>query len=140
VIGATATESEIAAAVGRLRSVDHGTLAVVEPLARALPRETFLHVLRTLDHRTRAGTVANDVGLLVRLLRVAVNEHGRRQAAEAASDVPAVELGLVERTKRENPAGYLEAMRDVPGFDVDGFLAEYVADSAERERLRRLAA
>jgi hypothetical protein len=138
-------DAEVVAAVRRLGSRDAGTLAVVEGLARRLTREHFFQVLDVLERRKSSGKIANDAGLLVKLLKVAVEERARQvqEAKEAALEAIAVErssvLGVVERAKRENPERYLEAMRDVRGFDVDAYLEAYVADPAERERLRNPA-
>jgi hypothetical protein len=135
-------DSEIAAAVIRLRSADCGTLAVVEPLARQLTPESFVAVVEKLEARTRSGSVRNDAALLLHLLRVAVKEQMRLEVeaqAQLAASAPAP-LGLVERVKREDPERYLRSMAGVPGFDVEQYLATYVDDQAERDRLRGVAA
>jgi hypothetical protein len=132
----TPAEAEIAAAVLRLRSRDAGTLRVVESLARQLPRDRFLWVLGKLEQRMSNGRVRDDSSLLVHLLKIAVAEEARRAVEVTTVDEPGL-LGVVEGRKRSDPAGYIEAMRGAPGFDVEGFLAAYVPDEAARERLRR---
>jgi len=125
-----------------LRSADCGTLLVVEQLALRLSSASFAAVLETLDRRTSSGTVANDAGLLVKLLKVALREQARLAAEaqiEAAANAPP-EIGPVERMKRDEPERYIANLRGVRGFDLEGYLAEYVADEAERERLRGIAA
>jgi hypothetical protein len=132
----SARETEISAAVAELRNGDAGTHRQVEPLARLLPAERFFAVLENLRDRRLSSTVRNDAGLFVHLLRVAVQELRAEHASQAA---PPVE-SMIERIKLEEPAKYIEAMKGSPVFDLEAYLAKYVDDVDERERLRRRGA
>jgi hypothetical protein len=135
---------EIEAAVAQLRSKDHGTLYVVESLARQLPRESFLKAREKLERRRRSTSdpLVDDAAYFVSVLKIEVRKQ-RLIAAEpqgaSAAAAPAPE-GLVDRVKREDPQRYVQAMAALPGFDLEGYLAGYVDDEVERERLRGIAA
>jgi hypothetical protein len=135
------SQAEIAAAVDVLWSADRGTLAQVERLAFQLPADVFEATVATLRRRRESGSVANDAGLLVHLLKVELRRRARDRAeaeiqAAAVADLPG---GHAERVKREEPERYLRTMVGVPGFDAAEFVERYVVDEAERRRLLELA-
>jgi hypothetical protein len=136
----SARESEVSAAVAELRNADAGTLRQVEPLARLLPHERFRAVLDVLRERRLSSTVRNDAGLFVHLLRVEVQALKAELGALTAEAVAPPVESMVDRVKREDPAKYIEAMKDSPAFDLEAYLVKYVDDVDERERLRRAAA
>jgi hypothetical protein len=130
-------EADVTAAVDELWTADRGTLAQVERLAFQLPSEVFAASVETLRRRRGSGSVANDAGLFVHLLKVELRRQARDRAELEIQAAAAVELpgGHVERIKREEPARYLRAMAGVPGFDAAGFVERYVAEDSERKRL-----
>jgi hypothetical protein len=144
----TPTGAEVAAAVECLVSKDSGTLAVVERLARSLTREEFERALKKLERRRQSTTdpLLDDAAYLVSVLKLALREQARLRAAarvdplaRASAEKPP--SGFVERVKREEPERYIAAMvKQMPDFDVERYLACYVSDESERQRLRRLAA
>jgi len=135
----SARESEVSAAVAELRNGDAGTLRQIEPLARLLPYERFRIVLELLRERRLSSTVRNDAGLFIHLLRVEVQMLRAERAALAAEAIAPPVESLIDRVKREQPAKYIEAMKDSTEFDLEAYLVEYVDDVDERERLRRSA-
>jgi hypothetical protein len=138
---APTSESDISAAVAELRSADAGTLRQVEPLASCLPLDRFQAVVEKLKGQRLSSVVRNDAGLFVFLLRLELDEMRRERAAAVAAmadAAPPVE-SRIERIKRTDPARYIAAMKDTPGFDVEAYLTEHVADEVERQRLRRTA-
>jgi hypothetical protein len=135
------SEPEVAAVVRELRNADHGTLAQVERLAFQLPADVFEETVATLKRRRESGTVANDAGLLVHLLKGALRHRARDRAEAEIQAAAAVELpgGHVERVKREDPERYLRTMAGVEGFDPVDFVERYVEDEGERRRLLGVA-
>jgi hypothetical protein len=131
------SEAEVVAAVDELWSADRGTLTQVERLAFQLPADVFEATVAKLKRRRQTGSVANDAGYLVHLLKVELRERARDRAeleiqAAAAAELPG---GHAERVKREDPERYLQTMVSVPGFDAAEYVERYVADEAERRRL-----
>jgi hypothetical protein len=138
---AAPTEAAVAAAVDELWSADRGTLTQVERLAFQLPAEVFEATVATLKRRRESGSVPNDAGLFVHLLKVELRGRARERAEAEIQAAAVAELpgGHAERVKREDPERYLRTMVGVPGFDAAEFVERYVADDAERLRLLEVA-
>lgn len=138
------TQREIAAVLVQLRSADDWTWAQVERLARQVTAEAFARAVGVLDRRRATGSVENDAGYLVYLLRLECDRAARDRAqaladAQSAAGVE-VPIGHVERIRRTDPERYVRSMlARFPGFDVDAFVRQYVGDSAEQGRLLELA-
>ena len=132
--------SRVVEVVNGLRGSDFASLRSVEPLAMQLPASAFEDVVERV-HARRG--VENPPGLLVHLLRVELEQRyrGQREAAAAAGDA-ALESQLAAR--RRNPRSWLHRLLALPqpatGEFVDDFLARYVDDVEERERLAAEAA
>lgn len=136
------TESEIAAVVAQLRDKDIGTFAVVESFARQLPREGpygWLDTVEKLETRRHGSKPIEDCRLFTFLLGIAVDEQRLARARTAAAAAPPPPTGLVEKVKRDHPEEYIRKMMGAPGFELETFLAVYVHDEAERDRLRGIA-
>lgn len=135
-----ATQAEIEIAVGRLRSKDYGTLAVVERLALRLSREVFLRTAEKCERRRAKGGIEDDAAYLVGVLQMRAREEDRQRAAAVAVASAAAPATGIEKVKREEPERYLRTMLErVPDLDVEGYLQQYVDDQGERRRLLRLA-
>jgi hypothetical protein len=135
------------ASLATLPGWDSHSLGVVLPLAQQLPAKLFEQTLAKTTRRR----AANPPGLLVHLLRVAIDDWRKQQsdARRASWDEFFGEAGL-ERVKRENPERYvlawatpaLEAARPLPALAVVGhvldYLWQYVEPIGERLRLLEL--
>ena len=107
--GEPTRESDISAAVDELHTADAYTRNQVEPLARALPRDRFEHVVETLRQRRLSSVVRNDAGLFVFLLKAELAALRKEQAFTAQAPETAVP-SRIERLKRENPDEYARRM------------------------------
>lgn len=102
--------------VDGLRRRDAGTVKAIEPLAAQLPESAFLQIAESVGHRCATGTVANDAGLLIKLLRIAIAErtalfHARHLEELAASGKSATTReSWLHIVARDQPAAYVRAM------------------------------
>lgn len=96
------TQAEIDQALATLQATDKGSFARVAPLAEQLPAEIFHQVIQRVHERKASGSVKNDVGLLVDLLRTTISalQHAARseQAARIAELTPADEIADTARS------------------------------------------
>ena len=133
-------EARVREVVASLRNSDPGSLRQIEPLARTLSSETFEAQVAKLSQRRQ---VDNPPGLLRWLLSQAVVEVERATRLQwVVTEVPDTleTLGRIEWTKRHDPERWIEALVAMKrGSDVEGYLAEYVADEAERARISKVA-
>lgn len=79
------TQTEIDQALATLHATDKGSFARIAPLAEQLPHDVFNQVVKRVHDRKSTGSVKNDVGLLVDLLRTTVRAVEYAAASEAAA-------------------------------------------------------
>lgn len=132
------SQAQVTAALATLKATDAGSFARVAPLAEQLPAQVFQHVLDRVQERKQTGTVKNDVGLLVDLLRTTERSlqlaAAAEQAARKANLTPADEIA-------RTASGY--ALNELP-WDAALELLERrigrITDSeADREELLEIA-
>lgn len=123
--------------VDELRHRDAGTVKAVEAIAVALPLDVFEEVAETVHRRRETGRVANDAGLLIQLLRVALEERRLLVREQMAASVTArgVRGSWVDTVKREQPDAYVRYMASRL---TDRELSESLGDTFDAE-LRELA-
>lgn len=130
--------------LARLNGWDSGSLRVVEPLLQGLPEKRFEETLA----KTVARRASNPPGLLVHLLRTAIDDWRKAQSdiRLATWDAFFGETGL-ERVMHEDPDRYVLAWA-TPALDearplpwglvlehVVGYVFGHTDDPAERSRL-----
>lgn len=133
--------------VGRLASADAGTIRQIEPYANALSRVRFERAATKLLERRQRGSIANDAGLFLHLLKVEFREQARELGAQRDVQLAAIrdsEASGIERMKRDQPKRFLRLMltrqreRNLPPVKdeyIEQFLADNVRDEAQREEL-----
>lgn len=125
-------ESEVEAAGQTLRGWDHGSFAVVMPLAAELTQARFLEIVDEVKSRKR---IKNQPGLLVNKLQIAVHEQRIANIAYAVADIP---LSPTEQARRD-PDHYIPAMAPhLDERDLARYLHDYVKDKARHDELRGL--